>query len=204
MAESDAFIQREEHHVADRMLGGEERLKLLVWMAGAADADKSKISPQDRRHCIADLYSYLGDEGEADPTLRKASAGGFAVLTPAFKVAQRVLAAIADRREVEFKAGPPRPRMRLDGRQRPPIVYNDNKNTLPEKVLMLALEDVRVILKVARVKRCKDTAGCDEPGGRLFYQRRTDQEYCSRKCAARVAVRAHEARRKKAAKGAAR
>lgn len=201
-AESDAFIKGEEHHMADRMLGGEERLKLLVWMAWAADADKSEISPQDRRYCIADLFAYLGDERETHPTLKKASAGDFSALTPAFKIAQRVMGTVADGTEIVFRPGPPRPQMRLSAKTkgRPPQVFADTSVPLEESVLMMALEDVRNIREIVRVKRCKD---CDEPGGRLFYQKRTDQEYCSRKCAARVAVRAHEARRKRAAKGVA-
>jgi hypothetical protein len=193
--------------MVEQMVNGTERLRLLTWMAGAADADKSQIDARTRRIFIGDLHAYLGDVEEASPTLKRAAAD-FSVLTPAMKSAQKVLAAVADGAAVDFPAGPPRPRVRLDCgvKDAPPRVFYDIHAPLAETVLMLALEDVRTIEAVGRIRRCKDTKGCDEPGGRIFLQGRTDQEYCSRKCAVRVAVRAQKSRaskRRASTKGAA-
>src|SRR5262249_34157935 len=64
-----------------------------------------------------------------------------------------------------------------------PVVYLDVP--LSDRLLHLALEDVRSYFAVARIRRCPEPA-C---GRRLYYARRLDQEYCSRACSNRASAR---------------
>src|SRR5262249_47951395 len=69
-----------------------------------------------------------------------------------------------------------------------PVVYLDV--SLADRLLHLALEDVRSILAVGRIGRCHE-ASCR----RFFYAERLHQTFCSRACASRASVRAYQKRK---------
>jgi hypothetical protein len=165
------------------------RIQFLVIAANLADADLASLREGDRLNLVADLADYIGDEAQADPMLSKARTS-IETIRPALEVIRRCVETVADRAVVDFPAGS-YPRVRLDARQGAPVaVYFDVKAPLPDRILLLAFEDLRTAPEAARIRRCKDPKGCRRPGSRLFYAGRTDQEYCSRTCAARVAMQA--------------
>lgn len=183
--------------MAERMRHGEERLRFLVWLAQIADFDKSRLKPGDLVNTIHDLRRYIGDEKETEPTLKRA-ARDFSVLQPVLSSVKKAIETVADKTVAEFPAGK-RPRARLDARgEGQPQLYYVNA-TLLDGVLPLVIDDLRSWTRVGegRIRRCK-AKDCL----RLFYAGRIDQEFCSRRCAARTGVRAGRARRKKATKGA--
>jgi len=160
-----------------------DRLRWLVEMANTTPEDVLTASPRALAVAVYELRRYIFDsEPTGHPELQKA--GAARCLNEALAVVRRLVAGVADHRlEVfDFDKG----QAVLDAREEGylPVVYLDV--LLVDRLLHLALEDVRSHFAVARIRRCPEAA-CER---RLYYARRLDQEYCSRACSNRGTARA--------------
>ena len=161
-----------------------DRLRWLVEIANTTSEEVEVAAADPRKLGVAvrELRRYIfDDEPTGYPELSEKGAARH--LNQAFAVVRRIVATVADRELEVFPFG--KGQLTLDARKGgyQPVVYL--KVPLRDRLLHLALEDVRSDSAVSRIRRCPELA-CEH---RLYFSTRTDQRYCSRACSSRGSSR---------------
>ncbi len=180
-------------------LSGLDRLRFLVRLVETNLQKLKSGPPGDLMNLCYDLRRYGEALGSGPDEIRKAERGDLSALAVAIEPVRKMVAAVADRGLVDLPFTV-NGKARLDARglgtdfDAPALAW---ALPLRDRLALLALTDLRQGEGVARVRRCKESKTQNpktkEPNcQRLFVAKRSDQVYCTRHCANRVAVRTHQ------------